>query len=111
MIAFCVSRKFHPSFGIPGTEVTGTPDEQAMAARKGWEWVPSVFWQFFWAWAVAPYVLWKSRNLHDTLGWRLQTIGCCLASLHATPMWLIALYVPEMGVINQYWLPPQWQVS
>lgn len=23
-------------------------------------------------------------------------------------MWLVALYVPEMAVINQYWIPPQW---
>jgi hypothetical protein len=35
---FLVSRKFHNSFGIPGTEVTGTESEQKAAARKGWEW-------------------------------------------------------------------------
>lgn len=29
-------------------------------------------------------------------------------SLHATPMWLIALYVPAMAPINYYWIPPQW---
>lgn len=29
-------------------------------------------------------------------------------SLHATPMWLIALYVPAMAPVNYYWIPPQW---
>lgn len=23
-------------------------------------------------------------------------------------MWLVALYVPQMAVVNQYWIPPQW---
>jgi hypothetical protein len=31
-----------------------------------------------------------------------------LPSLHATPMWLIALYVPAMEPVNKYFLPPQW---
>jgi hypothetical protein len=35
---FLVSRKFHNSFGIPGTEVTGTDSQRMAAARKGWEW-------------------------------------------------------------------------
>jgi hypothetical protein len=108
LFMFIVSRKFHSEFGIPGTETTGTPDEQKSQASKGWEWWPSVFWQFLWAWIFAPYILWQARGLHDTLGWRVQTIGCSLASLHATPLWLVALYVPEMAVVNQYWIPPQW---
>merc|ERR1712000_15388 len=105
---FIISKKFHPSFGIDGTETHGTAAEKAAAAKVGWEWWPSVFWQFLWAWVVAPIILWRARNLHDSLGWRVQTIGCCLAGLHATPMWLVALYVPEMAVVNQYWIPPQW---
>jgi hypothetical protein len=105
---FTVSRKFHSSFGIPGTEVHGTPAEQKQAMGRGWEWWPSVFWQFFWAWIVAPVILWKSRGLNDTQGWRLQTIACCLSNLHATPMWLVALYVPDMASVNKYWIPPQW---
>ena len=40
---------------------------------------PSVFWQFFWAWVVAPSILWRARRLHDTQGWRTQTIACCLS--------------------------------
>ncbi|KAH7160525.1 hypothetical protein B0J13DRAFT_128613 [Dactylonectria estremocensis] len=105
---YLISRKFHPSFGIPGTEVTGTEEYQKSQMGRGWEWWPSVFWQFFWAWIVAPYILWHARGINDTLGWRTQTIACCLLSLHATPMWLVALYVPAMSAINHYWVPPQW---
>lgn len=75
--------------------------------RQRW---PSVFWQVFWAWIVAPIILWQSRGIHDTQGWRLQTVACCIASLHATPMWLIALYLPQMEKVNEYFIPPQWYV-
>ncbi|KAJ3455315.1 hypothetical protein MRS44_013915 [Fusarium solani] len=71
-------------------------------------WWPSIFWQFFWTWVVAPYTLWRARGINDTQGWRTQTIACCLSSLHATPMWLIALYLPAMSSINHIWAPPQW---
>lgn len=40
---------------------------------------PSLVWQFLWAWIVAPIVLWRARLIHDTLGWRTQTVICCLA--------------------------------
>ncbi|KAL6405943.1 hypothetical protein AUP68_10498 [Ilyonectria robusta] len=105
---YLISRKFHPLFGIPGTEVTGTEDVQKSKMRRGWEWWPSVFWQFFWAWIVAPYILWQARGINDTQGWRTQTIACCLSSLHATPLWLIALYVPPMSAVDNFWIPPQW---
>ncbi|KAH7019716.1 hypothetical protein EDB80DRAFT_206536 [Ilyonectria destructans] len=108
LFMFLISRKFHSSFGIPGTEVTGTEDNQKFEMRRGWEWWPSVFWQFFWAWIVAPYILWQARGINDTQGWRTQTIVCCLSSLHATPMWLVALYVPAMSPVNNFWIPPQW---
>ncbi|SPO07738.1 uncharacterized protein DNG_10433 [Cephalotrichum gorgonifer] len=107
-IMFLVSRKFHDSWGIPGTEVHGTPAERKSQQVKGWEWWPSIFWQMFWAWGFAPIILWKSRRIADTHGWRLQTMACCIAGLHASPMWLIALYVPQMAVVNQYFIPPQW---
>jgi hypothetical protein len=36
---YLISRKFHASFGIAGTEVTGkTPMEIAMKQGRGWEW-------------------------------------------------------------------------
>ncbi|TQN67410.1 hypothetical protein CSHISOI_08023, partial [Colletotrichum shisoi] len=105
---YLASRKYHPWFGIPGTEAKGTPTQQKVEMGRGWEWWPSVLWQFVWAWMVAPVILWKSRGIRDTQGWRVQTIACCLASLHATPMWLVALYVPEMAPVNRYFIPPQW---
>ncbi|KAJ3453142.1 hypothetical protein MRS44_018797 [Fusarium solani] len=108
LFMYLISRKFHPSFGILGTELTGTEDFRKSQMGRGWEWWPSVFWQFFWAWIVAPYILWHARRINDTQGWRTQTIACCLSSLHATPMWLIALYVPAMSAINNVWVPPQW---
>ncbi|KAF4820060.1 hypothetical protein CGCSCA5_v004136 [Colletotrichum siamense] len=108
VVMWLVSRKYHPWFGIPGTEAKGTEAEQKVEKGRGWEWWPSVFWQFLWAWIVAPFILWRSRGINDTQGWRLQTIGCCIASLHATPMWLIALYVPAMAPVNRYFIPPQW---
>lgn len=79
-----------------------------MAMGRGWEWWPTCFWQLFWAWIFAPIILWKSRNIHDTQGWRIQTLGCAISGLHATPMWLIAIYVPAMEKVNKYFLPPQW---
>ncbi|KAH7376708.1 hypothetical protein B0T11DRAFT_272810 [Plectosphaerella cucumerina] len=108
LVMYLVSRKFHPGFGIPGTEVTGTPAQQAREQGRGWEWWPSIFWQVFWAWIVAPVVLWRSRHIHDTQGWRVQTIASCLASLPAAPMWIVALNVDAMAVVNQYFVPPQW---
>ncbi|KAE8153295.1 hypothetical protein BDV25DRAFT_169176 [Aspergillus avenaceus] len=108
ILMWLISRKWHSSWGIPGTEVHGTPMEQATEMGRGWEWWPSVAGQLFWSWVVAPIVLWKSRHIHDTQGWRVQTIGCAIASLPATPMWLIGLYVDGMQKVNQYWIPPQW---
>ncbi|TLD08111.1 hypothetical protein PspLS_12126 [Pyricularia sp. CBS 133598] len=106
---YLLSRKYHPSFGIPGTEVTTTnPMERLMQLYSGWEWWPSILWQFFWAWVVAPCILFKSRGIKDTLGWRVQTIACCIAGLPATPLWLAALYLPAFGPVNQYFIPPQW---
>ncbi|KAG5978496.1 hypothetical protein E4U55_006157 [Claviceps digitariae] len=108
ILMYLISRKFHRGWGLPGTEVNGTDMEQKMEMGRGWEWWPGIFWQFVWAWLVAPCILWRSRNINDTHGWRIQTIGCAVAGLHATPMWLIALYVPEMEAVNKYFVPPQW---
>lgn len=35
--------------------------------------------------------------------------NCC--SLFGTPLWLCALYVPEMSVVNRYYIPPLWYVE
>ncbi|PKY06126.1 hypothetical protein P168DRAFT_280962 [Aspergillus campestris IBT 28561] len=108
LLMWLISRKFHRTWGIPGTEVHGTPMEQLTAMGQGWEWWSTIVGQFFWAWVVGPIVLWRARHIRDTQGWRTQTIGCVLVSLPATPMWLIALYVPAMEVVNKYFIPPQW---
>ncbi|KOS20617.1 hypothetical protein ESCO_005392 [Escovopsis weberi] len=105
---YLISQKFHSGFGIPGTGVSGNYMQVKMQQGRGWEWWPSIFWQMTWAWVYAPYILWRSRNLRDTQGWRFQTIACCLSNLHAAPMWLIAIYVPAMNPINTYFIPPQW---
>ncbi|KAL7920398.1 putative GprK-type G-protein coupled receptor protein [Trichoderma austrokoningii] len=105
---YLISRKWHSSWGIPGTEVHGTEMEQKVQMGRGWEWTPSIFWQFFWAWIVAPLTLWRARDIHDTQGWRTQTIFCAASGLHAAPMWLIALYVDSMEMVNRFWIPPQW---
>ncbi|GLA79141.1 hypothetical protein AtubIFM55763_002062 [Aspergillus tubingensis] len=111
VLMWLISRKWYRTWGIPGTEVHGTEMQQTSEMGRGWEWWPGVLGQVFWSWIVSPVVLWKSRHIHDTHGWRVQTIGCVIANLPATPMWLIALYVPAMEPVNQYWLPPQWSAS
>ncbi|KAG6006895.1 hypothetical protein E4U21_006614 [Claviceps maximensis] len=108
ILMYLISRKFHYGWGLPGTEISGTDMEQKVKMGRGWEWWPGIFWQFVWAWLVAPFILWRSRHINDTHGWRIQTFGCAVAGLHATPMWLIALYVPGMEAVNKYFVPPQW---
>ncbi|KAG5958180.1 hypothetical protein E4U58_005461 [Claviceps cyperi] len=102
-------KKYHPSFGLPGTEIKGsTFSEQLVDLGRGWEWWPSLLWQLVWTWIVAPYLIWHSWNIRDTMGWRTQTIACCTASLHAVPMFLIASYVPVFQKVNVYFAPSQW---
>ncbi|ESU08446.1 hypothetical protein FGSG_04628 [Fusarium graminearum PH-1] len=112
IIMWCISRKFHHSWGVVGTEVhPGTKEYEKSQIGKGWEWWPSVFWQFIWAWMVAPYILWQSRGINDTQGWRTQTIACCIANLHATPMWLVALLaisIMAIEIFTIFW--PCWEV-
>ncbi|KAI1205849.1 uncharacterized protein F4807DRAFT_254375 [Annulohypoxylon truncatum] len=102
-------RKYHPTFGIAGTDLpSGTIAEQMIELSRGWEWWPSALWQAIWTWIIAPIMIWKAWGIRDTLGWRFQTIGCCLANLHATPMWLIAMYVPAFTKVNTYFAPSEW---
>ncbi|KAJ5778040.1 hypothetical protein N7520_001286 [Penicillium odoratum] len=108
ILMYIISRRFHDSWGIPGTEVHGTPMEVKSAQGKGWEWWPGVLSQVFWCWIVAPFILWKARDIHDTQGWRTQTIACAIAGLPATPLWLCGIYVDAMAPVNTVWLPPQW---
>lgn len=46
-------RKYHPTYGIPGTEIKSlTLPEQIVELGRGWEWWPSVLWQVVWTWMV-----------------------------------------------------------
>ncbi|KAL7943707.1 putative GprK-type G-protein coupled receptor protein [Trichoderma barbatum] len=102
-------RKYHPTFGIPGTELRGaTIPEQLVDLGRGWEWWPSVLWQVVWTWIIAPFLMWRAWGIRDTMGWRSQTIGCCISNLHATPMFLISSYVPVFDKVNKYFTPSQW---
>ncbi|KAG8412245.1 hypothetical protein J3458_014434 [Metarhizium acridum] len=102
-------KKYHPTYGLPGTQIKGdTLPEQLVDLGRGWEWWPSVLWQVVWTWIVAPYLIWRAWGIRDTMGWRTQTIGCCLANLHATPMFLIASYLPAFEKVNLYFTPSQW---
>lgn len=104
---YMISRKWHSSWGIPGTEVHGTDMEQKVQMGRGWEWSvvealnlalcfcvrrsrtdrhfgrirwPSIIWQLFWAWVIAPVNLWRARAIRgDTQGWRTQTILCAIS--------------------------------
>ncbi|KAJ3546864.1 hypothetical protein NM208_g1792 [Fusarium decemcellulare] len=102
-------RKYHPTYGIPGTELRGaTLPEQLVDLGRGWEWWPSVLWQVVWTWIVAPVLIWRAWGIRDTMGWRTQTIGCCISNLHATPMFLMASYMPAFAPVNMYFSPSQW---
>ncbi|KAF5533251.1 GPCR type [Fusarium mexicanum] len=85
-------RKYHPTYGIPGTEIKSqTLPEQIIELGRGWEWWPSVLWQVVWTWM---YIR--------------ATLPTVINSLHATPMFLIASYVPEFAPVNFYFPPSSW---
>ncbi|KAL8650564.1 MAG: hypothetical protein Q9226_005097, partial [Calogaya cf. arnoldii] len=101
MVIYNISRKFS-SYGI--VEHHTTPG----LCRRGWEWTPSVAWQFLWNYAVGPYLLWKIRMIHDIYHWRLQTIIAIVAGLPGTPLWFAAVTTDKFAAINKYWLPSMW---
>ncbi|KAI1497121.1 hypothetical protein F5X99DRAFT_398147 [Biscogniauxia marginata] len=107
LFVYLGSEMFHPSYGIFYAKVPGT-EQRKVQCFTGWEWWLSIVWQFFWAWFYAPYMLWKTRNVCDTHGWRIQTVFCCIAGLPASPLWLAGMYIPEMAPLNAVVIPPQW---
>jgi hypothetical protein len=44
IIMWLISRKWHPTWGIPGTEVTGPKMAQLSAMGRGWEWYEAPEW-------------------------------------------------------------------
>ncbi|KAL2670660.1 hypothetical protein Neosp_014449 [[Neocosmospora] mangrovei] len=98
-------RKYHPTFGIPGTEIRGaTVLEQLIDLGRGWEWWPSVLWQVIWTWIVAPILIWRAWGIRDTMGWRTQTIGCCISKIHLSVFMfeIFTIFVPACQVIQQW---------
>ncbi|KAI1854391.1 hypothetical protein JX265_012425 [Neoarthrinium moseri] len=95
-------RKYHPSFGIPGTELRGSFEEQLIELGRGWEWWPTVLWQAIWTWMVV-----VSRSLPTPKTSRTLYLTNN-SSLPATPMWLLATYVQAFFPVNQYFDPSKW---
>ena len=66
--------KYHPTYGIPGTEVRGdTLSEQMAYMHRGWEWWPSLLWQVIWTWIVR-YPSFKSINSKRNLAYMTHTL-------------------------------------
>ncbi|KAI9726347.1 MAG: hypothetical protein M1828_001621 [Chrysothrix sp. TS-e1954] len=104
---FFGSRRFHPTTGVFGQHVG------PIACRRGFEWLPSVLWQFVWTWILGPYYLFRSRRIRDTHHWALQTRLVVIAGLPGTPLWLAFLYTegnPHLDNLNYYWPPASWYV-
>ncbi|KAL8838904.1 MAG: hypothetical protein Q9170_001941 [Blastenia crenularia] len=103
MVVYNISRKFN-HYGIVSHHTTPG------LCRRGWEWAPSVIWQFLWNFFFGPYLLWKIRMIRDIYHWRLQTIIAVVAGVPGTPLWLAAVYTDKFGPVNKYWLPAMWFV-
>lgn len=76
--------------------------------RKSLPWVTSAFWQLIWSWFYGPYTLFKTRNIRDIHYWRFQVVVSVVAGLPGTPLWLLALYLPQFKPVNMRWVPPMW---
>ncbi|KAF5723831.1 transcriptional regulatory [Fusarium mundagurra] len=123
-------RKYHPTYGIPGTEIKSqTLPEQIVELGRGWEWWPSVLWQVVWTWMVRTLradtispANFSFVRLHpfcfgghgiSAILWggghkRSAAASPVINSLHATPMFLIASYVPAFAPVNFYFPPSSW---
>ncbi|KHN95204.1 Regulator of G protein signaling superfamily [Metarhizium album ARSEF 1941] len=100
-------KKYHPTFGLPGTQIKGdTLPEQLADLGRGWEWWPSLVWQVVWAWMVAPYLIWRAWGIRDTMGWRTQTIACCLAKIHLSIIFfeIFTVFVPACELVSMWFV-------
>ncbi|KAL9065386.1 MAG: hypothetical protein Q9157_007490 [Trypethelium eluteriae] len=66
--------------------------------------------QAIWTFFAGPFVLFVTRNIHDTHYWALQTRLAIAMSLIGTPMWLIFVYSDSTAVanVNKYLAPGFW---
>ncbi|KAF6219532.1 hypothetical protein HO133_004001 [Letharia lupina] len=101
LVIYSISRQFH-DYGIVSHHTSPG------MCRKGWEWAPSIVWQFLWNFFFGPYLLWKIKPIHDIYHWRLQTWLSVLAGLPGTPLWIAAVYTDSFASVNKYWAPPMW---
>ncbi|KAI9660653.1 MAG: hypothetical protein M1821_010005 [Bathelium mastoideum] len=112
-IVYFGSFRFHASYGIFSHHVNPTE------CRRGFEWIPTVVWQALWTFFVGPYVLFRTRSIHDTHYWALQTRLTIGMSIIGTPMWLAFVYSDSPAVIrlNRYvptafwFLPGLWALQ
>ncbi|KAF6238994.1 hypothetical protein HO173_002866 [Letharia columbiana] len=103
-IIYNISRKFN-HYGIVDHHTSPG------LCRRGWEWVPTVVWQFAWNYIFGPYLLWNIRMIKDIYHWRLQTTLAIIAGLPGAPIWLAAVYSDKFAPVNKYWLPAMWSVT
>lgn len=101
LIIYTISRRFH-DYGLVDHPTNPS------SCRRGWEWAPSIIWQFLWNFFFGPYLLWKIKPIHDIYHWRLQTWLSVVAGLLGTPLWLAAVYTDSFASVNKYWAPPMW---
>lgn len=71
-IIYNISRKFN-HYGIVDHHTSPG------LCRRGWEWVPTIAWQFLWNYVFGPYLLWNIRMIKDIYHWRLQTTLAIIA--------------------------------
>ena len=64
----------------PEWSVVPTDARLFLAASLTFLRIPSIIWQFTWAWLFAPFILWKIRHIHDIHHWRRQTTVCLIAA-------------------------------
>ncbi|CAD6587062.1 MAG: hypothetical protein ASARMPRED_002979 [Alectoria sarmentosa] len=102
-IIYNISRKFN-HYGIVDHHTSPG------LCRRGWEWVPTIIWQFSWNYIFGPYLLWNIRMIKDIYHWRLQTTLAIIAGLPGAPMWLVAVYSDKFAPVNKYWLPSEWLI-
>ncbi|KAJ9667215.1 hypothetical protein H2201_002736 [Coniosporium apollinis] len=60
--------------------------------RRGYEWLPGIIWQLLYSTVFGPYILLKTRHIHDTHYWAWQTRVAVISGAPATPLWVAFTY-------------------
>ncbi|WZH47650.1 uncharacterized protein QYS62_008806 [Fusarium acuminatum] len=79
IIMWCISRKFHPSWGVAGTEVhPGTKQYEQSQVGKGWEWLAisimaiEIFTIFWPCWEVIQHQTLRQETLDSIAQWEIN---------------------------------------